>query len=347
MKTTQPTIAIIGATGAVGVEFLSIFEQRRFPVGDLRLFASARSAGKSLPFGGREAPIRELKPDSLKGVDIALFSAGSAISKESGPIAAREGCLVIDNSSAFRMDPAVPLVVPEINANELAPHRGLAKPGIIANPNCSTIILLVPLNPLRESFGVSRIVVSTYQAVSGAGAAAIRELEEQVREVQAGGTPVPRVFHEPCAFNVFSHNTKVDPATGRNVEEQKMIDETRKIWRDPEVRVSPTCIRVPVMRAHAESITVTLKRPASEREVREALSNAPGLRVVDDRATNKFPTPLAAAGGDDILVGRIRPDDTQPREGDRYLGWSLFVCGDQLRKGAALNAIQIAEHVLR
>lgn len=347
MKTTQPTIAIIGATGAVGVEFLSIFEQRRFPVGDLRLFASARSAGKSLPFGGREAPIRELKPDSLKGVDIALFSAGSSISKEAGPIAAREGCLVIDNSSAFRMDPAVPLVVPEINANELAPHRGLAKPGIIANPNCSTIILLVPLNPLRESFGVSRIVVSTYQAVSGAGAAAIRELEEQVREVQAGGTPVPRVFHEPCAFNVFSHNTKVDPATGRNVEEQKMIDETRKIWRDPEVRVSPTCIRVPVMRAHAESITVTLKRPASEREVREALSNAPGLRVVDDRATNKFPTPLAAAGGDDILVGRIRPDDTQPREGDRYLGWSLFVCGDQLRKGAALNAIQIAEHVLR
>ncbi|MBL8746966.1 MAG: aspartate-semialdehyde dehydrogenase [Phycisphaerae bacterium] len=346
MKRRLPTIAIVGATGAVGVEFLSLFEQRQFPVGELRLFASARSAGKSLRFSGRDVPIRELRDDSFKGVDLALFSAGSGISRDHAPLAVREGGLVIDNSSAFRMDEAVPLIVPEINSDELDPYVGLARPGIIANPNCSTIILLVPLNPLRLSFGVSRVVVSTYQAVSGAGANAMRELEDQSRAVLAGQPPCTRVFSEPCAFNLFSHNTAIDPRTGRNVEEQKMIDEARKIWRDPGVQVAPTCIRVPVMRAHAESINVTLKRPAREHEVREAIAAAPGIRLVDDRVANRFPTPLSAAGQDDVLVGRIRPDDTQPHDGSRYLGWSLFVCGDQLRKGAALNAVQIAERCL-
>lgn len=346
MSAPAPSIAVIGATGAVGVEFLSIFDQRCFPVGALRLFASARSAGKRVRFRGRDIAIEELSPGALRGIDIALFSAGSAISREAAPAAAQDGSLVIDNSSAFRMEPAIPLVVPEINADEISAHRGFSRAGIIANPNCSTIILLVPLNPLRSAFGVSRIVVSTYQAVSGAGAAAMQELESQTRDVLAGLPAEPRIFHEQAAFNLFSHNSKVDAATGRNVEEQKMIDETRKIWRDPSVEVAPTCIRVPVMRAHAESITVTLKTAATERDVRAALSGAPGIRLVDDRDNNRFPTPLAAAGGDDILVGRIRPDDTQPRDGDRFLGWHLFVCGDQLRKGAALNAVQIAERVL-
>lgn len=346
MRPSTPSIAIVGATGAVGVEFLSILDQRRFHAAPIRLFASPKSAGKSIPFRGRELTVEELRPGALRGIDIALFSAGAAISRDHAPDAARDGCLVVDNSSAFRMDPAAPLVIPEINADELAPYRRLARPGIIANPNCSTIILLVPLNPLREAFGVERIVVSTYQAVSGAGAAAMHELESQTRDLLEGKPAKPSVFIEQTAFNLFSHNSKVDPATGRNVEEQKMIDETRKIWRDPAVKVAATCVRVPVMRAHAEAICVTLKTPAAERDVRDRLAQAPGLRILDDRDANRFPTPIAAAGRDDILVGRIRPDDTQPHENHRYVGWHLFVCGDQLRKGAALNAVQITERIL-
>lgn len=342
----HPTIAVVGATGVVGREFLAILGERRLAFGRLRLFASGRSAGRTLTFDGRDVAVEELRPGSLAGVDVALFSAGGAVSREFAPGAARGGCLVIDNSSAFRMDPSVPLVVPEVNADELTPYRGLSRPGIIANPNCSTIIMVAVAHPLREAFGLERIVVSTYQAVSGAGAAAMRELEEQTRAVLAGRSPAPGVFHEPCAFNLFSHNSAVDPATGRNVEEQKMIDEARKIWRDESVRIAPTCVRVPVMRAHAEAITLTLKRPANEAEVRLSLAGAPGLVLVDDRAANRFPTPLAAAGRDEVLVGRVRPDDTQARDGERFIGWHLFVCGDQLRKGAALNAVQIAEHVL-
>lgn len=346
MSSALPRIAIVGATGAVGIEFLRIFGQRGTRFSELRLLASARSAGKRLPCAGADHTVSELHENSLRGIDIALFSAGGPISKQFGPVAAREGAVVIDNSSAFRMDPGTPLVVPEINPSEVAPHRNLSKPGIIANPNCSTIILLVPLNPLRERFGVRRAVVSTYQAASGAGAAAMEELETQTRAVLDGGEASPRIFHEIYAFNLFSHNSKVDPQTGRNVEEQKMIDETRKIWRDPGVEIAATCVRVPVMRAHAESVTVTLDRPATEADVRAALTSAPGIRVIDDRAGNRFPTPLAAAGEDDVLVGRIRPDETQPRQGERFVGWQLFVCGDQLRKGAALNAVQIAELLL-
>jgi aspartate-semialdehyde dehydrogenase len=341
-----PTVAVVGATGAVGLEFLSILHARRFPIGELRLLASPRSAGKELAFGGASITVRPLDRDAFSGVRIALFSAGGAVSRDHAPAAAEAGAVVIDNSSAFRMDPASPLVIPEINPEELLPFRALARPGIIANPNCSTIIMLVPLEPLRRAFGVRRIVVSTYQAASGAGAAAMQELESQTRAVLDGRPPEPRVFAEPCAFNLFSHNTPIDPATGRNTEEQKMIDEARRIWRDPGLAVVPTCVRVPVMRAHAESITVTLAAPATERQVRDALAHAPGLRIHDDRAANRFPTPLSAAGGDDILVGRIRPDPTQPSDGDAFTGWSLFVCGDQLRKGAALNAVQIAEQLL-
>jgi aspartate-semialdehyde dehydrogenase len=344
--TSSPVIAVVGATGAVGVEFLSLFEQRGWDIGGLRLLASARSAGKTMFCKGRDLTIAELRHDSFKGVQLALFSAGGPISKEFGPIAQREGALVVDNSSAFRMVDSSPLVVPEINPDLVAPYRGL-KPGIIANPNCSTIILLVPVDPLRRAFGVERMVVSTYQAVSGAGAAAMDELESQTRDVLAGKPAQPKVFHERSAFNLFSHNSKVDPATGRNIEEQKMIDETRKIWRDPAIKVSATCIRVPVMRAHAESINLTLKNPATEAQVRDALTAAPGVRIVDDRAGNRFPTPVDASGRDEVLVGRIRPDDTQQHAGDRYIGWNLFVAGDQLRKGAALNAVQIAELAMK
>jgi aspartate-semialdehyde dehydrogenase len=341
-----PSIAIVGATGAVGREFLSVLEQRRFRHSSIKLLASARSAGQTMTYRGESLVVEELGARSFDDVAIGLFSAGSEVSKKFGPLAAEAGVKVVDNSSAFRMDPKVPLVVPEVNPRALDVVRG-GKGGIIANPNCSTIILLVPTTPLRNAFGIERMVVSTYQAVSGAGAQAMEELAEQTRTVLGGGTPTPKIFKEPCAFNVFSHNSGVDPVTGRNVEEEKMIAETRKMWEDPAVKISATCVRVPVMRAHAESINVTLKTPASERQVREVLAQAPGVAIIDDRAANAFPTPLKASGRDEVFVGRIRPDDTQEvveRGGEKlYRGFNLFVCSDQLRKGAALNAVQIAE----
>ncbi|MBL0926679.1 MAG: aspartate-semialdehyde dehydrogenase [Phycisphaerales bacterium] len=348
----NPIVAVVGATGAVGQEFIRLIEERGFPHADVRLLASAGSAGRPLRCAGREVVVEELTEKSLRGVDVALFGVSAALARDFAPAAADSGALVVDNSSAFRMEKDVPLIVPEINAHELTGMKGEGawQPGIVANPNCSTIILLVPLNPLRRVFGVERIVVSTYQAVSGAGAPAMDELAQQARDVLEGRPAQPRVFKEPCAFNIFSHDSAVDPDTGRNVEEQKIIDETRKIWRDESVQVAPTCVRVPVMRAHTESICVTLGAWATESEVRAALDGAPGIRIVDDRAANRFPTPLAASGRDEILVGRIRPDPTQGEEvvgGEtRYRGWHLLVCGDQIRKGAALNAVQIAEHVL-
>lgn len=345
-----PAIAIVGATGAVGREFLDVLEQRRFPHGPMKLLASARSAGSTLVYRGENRPVEPLTDRSFDGVDLALFSAGGSVSKQFAPLAVRAGATVVDNSSAFRMAPDVPLVVPEVNPEDLDPVR--RAPGIVANPNCSTIIMLVAVTPLRRAFGVERVVVSTYQAVSGAGAAAMQELADQSREVLAGRAPSPKVFAEPCAFNVFSHNSAVDPATGRNVEEQKMVDETRKMWRDPSARITATCVRVPTMRAHAESINVTLGRPATEAEVREVLRSAPGVRLVDDRERNDFPTPLKASRRDETLVGRIRGDDSlesSPGTGGerRWKGFGLFAVGDQLRKGAALNAVQIAELLLR
>ncbi len=358
---TLPTVAIVGATGAVGREMLAVLEQRHFPHADLRLFASERSAGASVRYRGEPRTIQPLTERSFDRIDIALFSAGSAVSRHFAPLAVRAGATVIDNSSAFRMDDGVPLVVPEVNAAAMARLANPRRPGIIANPNCSTIILLVPLSPLRVAFGIERIVVSTYQAASGAGAKGMAELQGQTRAVLSGAAPTPEVFHEPCAFNLFSHNTPVDPATGLNVEERKMIDETRKIWNDPLVRISPTCIRVPVLRAHSESINVTFQRPATLDQVRQCLAAAPGVRLVDDRAANLFPTPLKASGEDDVLVGRLRPDPSSapvPRTSTESraapgsaphnrsapcLSFDLFISGDQLRKGAALNAVQIAE----
>ena len=334
-------LAIVGASGAVGQEMLRILEQRGFGHGELRLLASARSAGRSARYGGRDLEIDELGERSFEGIDIALFCASGDVARAWAPRAVEAGAHVIDNSSAYRMDPACPLVVPEVNADALDAVRGV--PAIIANPNCSTIIMLVAVDPLRRAFGVERLVVSTYQAVSGAGAAAMVELREQARAVLAGEARPPEVFSEPCAFNVFSHDSAMDPATGRNVEEQKMIDEARKIWSDPSLRVTATCVRVPVFRAHTESINVRLGRAAGEAEVRESLASAPGVAIVDDRAANRFPTPLRASDGDDVLVGRIRPDESQEREGEGWRGFDLLVSSDQLRKGAALNAVQIAE----
>jgi aspartate-semialdehyde dehydrogenase len=347
---TEPRIAIVGATGAVGRELLTILEQRGTRCAELRLLASAKSAGTKLPFRGREIMVSALGPGAFDGIDIALFSAGSGVSKEWGPLAVKAGATVIDNSSAFRMDAGVPLVVPEVNSQALpkAGPRG-GGGGIIANPNCTAIVMLVALTPLKREFGIERIVVSTYQAASGAGAKGMDELLEQTKAVLAGKPAQPRVFHEPYAFNLFSHNTAVDAETGLNVEETKVIQETWKIWDDPGVKISATCIRVPVLRAHCESISVTLKKPATVSRVRDVISRGAGVRIVDDREKNLFPTPLKATGKDEVLVGRIRPAYSQRAlgaEGGPCVGFDLLVCGDQLRKGAALNAIQIAEALL-
>jgi aspartate-semialdehyde dehydrogenase len=343
MSNQDPRIAVVGATGAVGREILAILEQRHTSHAELRLLASPRSAGSTLPFKGRNLPIAALAPSCFDGIDIALFSAGSAVSKEWAPKALAAGATVIDNSSAFRMDANVPLIVPEVNTSALpkAGPRG-SRAGIIANPNCTAIIMLVALTPLKRAFGIERIVVSTYQAASGAGAKGMDELLTQTRAVLAGEPAVPQVFHEPYAFNLFSHNTAIDPATGLNVEETKVIQEARKIWNEPELRITATCIRVPVLRAHSESINVTLRWPATEEKVREVIAAGPGIRVIDDRANNNFPTPLKASGQDDVLVGRIRRDVSL----QGGFSFDMLVCGDQLRKGAAQNAIQIAEALI-
>ncbi len=344
MSASSPSLAIVGVTGAVGQEFLRVLEQRDFPFSQLRLLASKRSAGRTCTFKGTEYTIEELTEDSFKDVDLALFSAGGSISKKFAPIASDAGTTVVDNSSAFRMADGVPLVVPEVNpeaVGEIRPGRG----GIIANPNCSTIIMLVPVTPLHHKAGVKRMIVSTYQAASGAGAAAMAELEQQTREVLEDKPPTCDIFPQQYAFNLFSHNSDIGPE-GYNTEETKMIHETWKIWGQPEGRrtgIAATCVRVPVMRAHAESITLEFENPISEDEARKALADAPGVGIIDDRAGNRFPTPLDASHRDDIYVGRIREDLSL--NGTGY-GLNIFVCGDQIRKGAALNAVQIAELLL-
>jgi aspartate-semialdehyde dehydrogenase len=333
---TDPVVAIVGATGAVGVELLGCLERRGFPLSELRLFASSRSAGKTLPFRGRALAVRELNEDGLRGVDIALFSAGSATSRRFAPIAVLKGATVVDNSSAFRMDANVPLVVPEINSAALGGHRG-----IIANPNCAAIISITPLWPIHRQNPIRRLVIATYQAASGAGAAAMEELRESTRAHLEGRTYRNTVLPHAYAFNLFSHNTKVDPATGYNEEETKVMNETRKIFGDSEIRVSATCVRVPVLRAHCVAIHFECERPISPDQVREMVRRAPGVELVDDVDANYFPMPQDASGRDAILVGRIRRDVSDPS--GRSI--ALFVAGDQLLKGAALNAVQIAELV--
>jgi aspartate-semialdehyde dehydrogenase len=333
-----PITAIIGATGAVGRELLQILEQRRFPLAELRLFASPRSAGTTLPFAGRELPVSELNKTVFDGVDLALFSAGGRTAREWAPAAVRAGAIVIDNSSAFRMDPAVPLIVPEINADKIASHSG-----IIANPNCVAVVALMALWPIHRRNRIRRLILATYQSASGAGAAAMQELHEATRAFLDGRSFTPEVLPHPYAFNLFSHDTTIDPATGYNQEEVKVINETRKILDDPEIRVGVTCVRVPVLRAHSIAVTLECERPIDPEAARAWLSDAAGVRVVDDPIRNYFPMPCDAGGGDDILVGRIRRDLGDPS--GRSL--ALFAAGDQLRKGAALNAVQIAERLLR
>ncbi len=334
MNKKKYVVAIVGATGAVGAEFLRCLQDRRFPISDLRLLASARSRGKKITFNGKKVTVQVLTENSFQGVDIAFFSAGGSISKKFAPIAARAGAVVVDNSSAFRMDPGVPLVIPEINPDALASHKG-----IIANPNCSTIIAITPLWPIHRKNRIRRLIAATYQAASGAGAAAMRELEESTRAHLSGKKFKPTVFPHPYAFNLFSHNTPVDPGSGYNEEEIKMDRETRKIFNDRDIRVSATCVRVPVLRAHSEALYFECERPITPDEIRSILQDAPGVKIVDDTQKNYFPMPIDASGQDDVLVGRIRQDLSDP-SGKSI---ALFVSGDQLLKGAALNAVQIAE----
>jgi aspartate-semialdehyde dehydrogenase len=331
---TAPVVAVVGATGAVGVEMLRCLEQRSFPLAELRLFASARSAGRTLPFRGEQLPVEALEENSFGGIDIALFSAGSGISKRFAPLAVAQGAIVVDNSSAFRRDPAVPLVVPEINPQAVKTHRG-----IIANPNCSTIIAITPLWPIHRRNPIRRLILSTYQAASGGGAAAMEELRAATGAYLAGQPFTPRVLPHPYAFNLFSHNSAVDPDSGYNEEELKALYETRKIYGDPAIRVSATCVRVPVLRAHSIAINFECERPITPEEVRTLVASAVGVKLVDDRPRNYFPMPVDASGADEILVGRIRADLSDPS--GRSI--ALFVAGDQLLKGAALNAVQIAE----
>jgi aspartate-semialdehyde dehydrogenase len=330
----DPVVAIAGVTGAVGAQFIATLEKRRFPVGKLKALASARSAGKTLDFRGQKIVVEELTERSFDGVDIALFSAGSGVSRRFSPIAVKAGAIVIDNSSAFRMDPNVPLVIPEINAGRIREHRG-----IIAVPNCSAITALVPLWPIHRQNRIKRLILSTYQAASGAGAAAMEELLESTRASLAGENYQPKVLPHPYVFNVFNHDTQVDSDTGYNEEETKVIRESRKILEDERIAIGITCVRVPVLRAHSQAITFECDKPISEAQVRAILSEAPGVKIVDDRENNYFPMPRDASGQDDVLVGRIRGDLSDP-SGHSI---SMFVAADQLLKGAALNAIQIAE----
>ena len=327
------TVAIVGATGAVGEEMIQVLERRNFPVGALKLLASARSAGKTLTFKGETVTVEELREDSFAGVEIALFSAGAGISRRFAPLAVKAGAVVVDNSSAFRMDEAVPLVIPEINADDAKRHAG-----IIANPNCTTAVTLMALHPLHRAFGVRRVIASSYQAVSGTGAQAIRELRAQVEAIASGNPVETSVYPHQIAFNVLPH---VDSflENGYTKEEMKMQNEARRIMHHPSFRASVTCVRVPVYRAHSVAVNAEFERPVSVEEARGVLAKAPGLELVDEPAENRYPLPLHAAGKDNCQVGRIRVDCAL----DNAL--AFWVSGDQLLKGAALNAVQIAELV--
>ena len=330
----NPHVAVVGATGAVGIEMIKTLEKRNFPVGKLTLLASARSVGKTLQFRGESIAVQELTADAFKGIDIALFSAGGSISKEFAPLAARQNCVVVDNSSAFRMDDSVPLVVPEINAADAKLHKG-----IIANPNCTTAITLMALYPLHQAFGVTRIFASSYQAVSGTGAKAIEELERQVNEITAGKPVTKEVYPHQIAFNVLPH---VDSflSDGYTREEMKMQNEGRKIMHLPGFRASVTCVRVPVYRAHSVAVSAEFSRPITVEAARAVLAKAPGLDIIDDPANKRYPQPLDVAESDNCAVGRLRMDCAMDN------GLCFWVCGDQLLKGAALNAVQIAEVLL-
>lgn len=330
-------VAVVGATGAVGQEILGCLERRQFPVSRIKLFASSKSAGQHVTFAGEPHVLEELSDGCFDDVDIALFSAGARLSRRFAPLAVAAGALVVDNSSAFRMTSAVPLVVPEANGADLAQHDGL-----IANPNCVAAIASVVLAPLADLGRIERVQLATYQAASGAGAAAMEELRQSTAAHLEGRAFAPNILPHPAAFNVFSHNADVDPETGYNEEELKVIAELRRIFARPDLAVGVTCVRVPVLRAHGMAMTVVFDTPVSCERARNALQSAPGVQVVDDRARNHFPMPCEASGAADVLVGRLRSDLGDPS--GRSL--ALFVVGDQLLKGAALNAVQIAERLV-
>lgn len=327
-------VAVAGVTGAVGEEMIRILEQRNFPVGVLRPLASSRSAGSTVPFRGDEYTVEELSHDSFEGIDIALFSAGAARSREFAPSAVDAGAVVIDNSSAFRMEYDVPLVVPEVNPHMIRHHGG-----IIANPNCSTIQMVVALKPLHDEAGIKRIVVSTYQSVSGSGKRAMEELSGQARDIFGFKEIEPMVYPRQIAFNLLPHIDDFMEG-GYTKEELKMVNETRKIMEDDSIRVTATCVRVPVFYGHGEAVNVEFERPISADRARALLSKAPGVEVVDDPDELKYPAPIDAAGKDPVFVGRIREDDTVA------FGLNMWIVADNIRKGAALNAVQIAEGLL-
>jgi aspartate-semialdehyde dehydrogenase len=337
MKATTmlENVAIVGATGVVGREFIKLIKQRGFPAKKLTLLASKRSAGTVFEIGDTVVHVQETSQALLSDVSMAVFSAGADTSQEFAPIVARNGGVVVDNSSAFRMDPDVPLVIPEINSEDIAKHQG-----IIANPNCTTIMMLMAVGPIHRRFPVKRIVVSTYQAASGAGIKAMEELRMQTLDYLEGRDLHPKAFRHPIAFNLFTHDSAIGE-NGYNGEENKVINETRKILHEPALPVAVTCVRVPVLRAHSESVNLEFHEPVSVEVVRDVLSSAPGVRIVDNRSDNHFPMPFEASDRDEVFVGRIRQDASRP-DGT---GIELFVCGDQIRKGAALNAIQIAEYL--
>jgi len=331
---TPPTVAILGATGAVGQELLTLLEERSFPLKQLRLLASPRSAGQTVVFKGQTLTVEPVSADALAGVDLVLASAGGSVSRQWAPVAVEQGAVVIDNSSAFRMDPAVPLVVPEVN-----PQAALTHQGIIANPNCTTILLTLALAPLAAMRPLRRVVVSTYQSASGAGARAMEELRQLSRTVLDGGEARSEVLPHSLAFNLFLHNSPLQ-ANGYCEEELKMLNETRKIMQLPELSLSATCVRVPVLRAHSEAVNIEFEAPLSVAEARAALAQAPGVELIEDFETNRFPMPTDVTGRDPVAVGRIRQDLSHPQ------ALELWLCGDQIRKGAALNAVQIAELLL-
>ena len=329
-----PTVAILGATGAVGQELLTLLEERSFPLKQLRLLASPRSAGQTVVFKGQSLTVEPVSAEALSGVDVVLASAGGSVSRQWAPVAVEQGAVVIDNSSAFRMDPAVPLVVPEVN-----PQAALTHQGIIANPNCTTILLSLALAPLAALRPLRRVVVSTYQSASGAGARAMEELRQLSRTVLDGGEARSEVLPHSLAFNLFLHNSPLQ-ANGYCEEELKMLNETRKIMQLPELSLSATCVRVPVLRAHSEAVNIEFEAPLSVAEARAALAQAPGVELIEDFETNRFPMPTDVTGRDPVAGGRIRQDLSHPQ------ALELWLCGDQIRKGAALNAVQIAELLL-
>lgn len=327
-------VAVLGATGAVGAELLHLLEERHFPISELKLLASERSAGQSISFKGKPTIVEAVTESSFADVDLVLASAGGSTSKRWAPVAVQAGAVVIDNSSAFRMDPAVPLVVPEVNPDAVLHHAG-----IIANPNCTTILLAVAIWPLHQVQPIRRIVVATYQSASGAGARAMAELKTQALAVLNDALPPTECFPYPLAFNLFPHNSSLNE-NGYCEEELKMLNETRKIFGVPDLRLSATCVRVPVLRAHSEAVNLEFSQPFSVAQARELIAQAPGVKLLEDWQRNYFPMPIEASGQDDVLVGRIRQDLSHP------CGLELWLSGDQIRKGAALNAVQIAELLL-